>query len=820
MSAITRLTWSFVITLVVNTAMGGGLECAAGSADPAARTPATAGAVIGEEAARLDEQLDRLVEQLDQRRRELHIPGLAIAVVKDDEVILARGLGVADVATNKPVTPETLFAIGSATKPFTSTLIGMLVDEGTLAWDDAVTDYLPFFDLRVAGAAADAVLTFRDLLAHRTGFARMSVLFVGGAVSRHDVLRAAARAEPLVEFRRSFLYNNVMYLAAGVAAGNAAGSDWDSLVAERLLEPLGMSRSSIGIPNFGGDDELAGAYDWDEARAVFAAREPRDNRLIAPAGAIVSNVEDMARWVRFQLGRGRLEGKRLISEQQLGETWTPQIAVGGRGAYGLGWMLSEWNGQPVVAHGGNTRGYAAQVALLPESGVGFVLLANVTATPLQQLAMPMVWEAVLGSGAAPENAENTTSDPGVELLGDYVGAYLPTHRRAEFSVSERGGRLALTIPPNMRPFELRPPDQNGKRFFVATDQMAVSFERDDSGAVVVMRLYQGPQEYECVRAGVELPAEIDLGELDRYLGTYRSAASGRTVTAIIQNNRLAIDAPGTAIFELHPPDSEGKWVTRLDAGVAVSFGETPDGHVVSLFFQQPGAPDVEMTRIEGAEAVPTTARLLELRRGPERKEALDRLGVFRLSGKVSLPHAGIDGSVDWHVAGSDRMRRESDYGDFGVERLTLNGESAWQEAAGSPLTELHGKFLEQARRAHPAAIFGDWSDIYPSVRLLRAAMLDDRETWVVKLGGGDVPDATAWVDAETGDLVRLDGAVIDASSTLAIPMRVLYDDYRDVEGVRVPFRIVTSTEITGDVVIELESIEARLELDEALFSRR
>jgi len=816
MNGIVRLSCSLVMTLLFNAVSGSPVDCTAvvGAAEPPP----------------LEERLDALVDELDRRRQELHVPGLAIAVVRGDEVILARGLGFADLDKQVPVTPETLFAIGSSTKAFTATLVGTLVDEGKMGWDDPVIDHLPFFDLEVDSDDEDAVVTIRDLLAHRTGFARMSVLFVGGDVTRDEVLRAAATAEPWAGFRQAFLYNNVMYLAAGVAAGNAAGSDWDTLMAERLLAPLKMKRSRIGIRSLEGDERLASGYDWDAARQVFTLHEGRDNMVIAPAGAIVSDVLDMAHWVRFQLGRGEFEGRRLLSEQQLRETWTPQIAIGGPRSYGLGWMLGEWEGQRVVEHGGNTRGYAAQVALLPESDLGFVLLANVTATQLQQLSMPMVWEAVLGAERTPPAASTDRVEPGASSGGSaeapsiddqaaYVGTYLPTHRRAEFTISEENGVLALTIPPNLRPFELKPPDEDGRRSFVATDQMAVSFERDAAGAVILMKVHQGPQDYECVRVGVELPAEIDLAELNRYLGSYRSEASGRTVTAFIQNNRLAFNVPGSAIFELRSPTDEGRWVFRIDAGAAVSFNEADD-RIISVTFHQRGAPDVDLVRAEDGNPLPKLEEILDLRRTVERKAALDSLGVIRLSGTVRLPHNGIDGTVEWYAAGSDLLRRESDYGKFGTDRLTVSGGRAWLEGPGTPLKELHGKFLEQAQRAHPAALVGDWDDIYPSVRILRAAELDGRGVWIVELGGGATPDATAHVDAETGDILRLESAIIDPSSTLAIPVLMICEDYREVEGLRIPFRITTSTQITGEVVVEFDEVETHVDVDEGFFVRR
>lgn len=289
----------------------------------------------------LAHRLEELVRVLDSTRVAQHIPGLAIAVVKDDEVILVRGLGFSDLESKNPVTAETRFPIGSATKP-----------------------------------------TIRDLLAHRTRFAGMTRLFLPVDVTREDALRAAANAEPMVGFRRRFLYSNAMYVAAGAAAGNAASSSWETLVTRRLLEPLGMTDSHTSITPSMNDPRMAVGYLWDQDRERLTRQPLRRVEALAPAGAIVSTARDMAQWIRFQLGRGALNNRRLVSESVLHETWTGQIEIRDGLSYGLGWFLSEWQGQPVIAHGGNVRGFAAQVAALPESNLGFVLLMNVTTAPL------------------------------------------------------------------------------------------------------------------------------------------------------------------------------------------------------------------------------------------------------------------------------------------------------------------------------------------------------------------------------------------------------------------------------------------------------
>lgn len=151
----------------------------------------------------LEQRLDRLVERLEEQRQTLHIPGMAIAVVQNDKVVLARGFGMADLEHGTPVTPETIFGIGSSTKAFTSTLVGMLVDEGKMSWDDPVTDYLPYYTMAIDTDDPDAHVTMRDMMSHRTGFPRMGLLASNNDLLREEVLHAAAGAEPWAPFREA-----------------------------------------------------------------------------------------------------------------------------------------------------------------------------------------------------------------------------------------------------------------------------------------------------------------------------------------------------------------------------------------------------------------------------------------------------------------------------------------------------------------------------------------------------------------------------------------------------------------------------------------
>ena len=708
--------------------------------------------------------------------------------------------------TETPVTPETIFAIGSCTKAFTATAVGMLVDEGEMDWDDAITDYLPYFTMDIESEDETAEVTLRDLLSHRTGFVRMGLLFASGEVPREEILQAATLAEPWVGFNEKFYYSNVMFMAAGMAAAEVAATDWDTLIAERIFEPLGMESSSTSVTQAQTDPRLSLGYIWDEDLQEYEYKPMRNVDNIGPAGSINSNVLDMAQWVRLQLGRGEYEGQRLISEEQLAETWTSQIEITEGVDYGLGWMLQEWEGQPVVEHGGNVDGFSAQVALLPESDLGFVLLTNASVSSLPPMFINMVWEAVLGEW---EEADSAMYEP---YIGEYV-ANFPPFEDMEFTVLVQNNRLAVDVP-GQQVYELRDPDEEGKWYFVITDTIAVSFDRDDDGNVIVLKLHQAGFTFEILRKGAEIAAEIPLEELQKYLGSYYSEGLGVTVEVLIQNNRLAVDWPGEMVYELYPPDEEGIWVFRFYDGFTLRFNETEDGEVESMTYYQADA-EFLMPQVEGT-SLPTVEEIQALRQTDSRKAAWNEMGTYRIDGTFHSLQSGAEGTFSMYVSGIDQYRVDFDYGRYGYGREVLNGDQAWAESSFGPFDELRGKFLEQAKRGHPEALDGDWFDFYDSVQVLSSGNVGGQEVYVLELEGGDLYPVTIYVDTDTGDVLKSVSIAVQEGD-IAIPITTLYEDYREVNGVRMSFRAISSNEHSGQVIVQGETIETNLDIDDEFF---
>jgi CubicO group peptidase (beta-lactamase class C family) len=755
------------------------------------------------------DRLDRLRGWLDEQRIAAHIPGLAIAVVHDDAIVLAEGLGVADVDAGTPVSPETVFPIGSTTKAFTSTLTAMLVDDGTVGWDDPVVEFLPYFSLDVQSSDPRAEATLRDLLSHRTGFVRMNVLIGNADVTTEQILTTAAGAEPWAEFRGQFLYSNVMYTAAGAALAAATDTAWTDLVEERILEPLGMDRTMTSSSAALRDETLATGYAWDDDLQTLDAIDFHRTDNICPAGCLNSTVLDMAEWLRLQLGRGEIDGVRLVTEAQLDETWSPQIGIGGGISYGLGWMVGEWEGRRQLSHGGNIGGFSAQVAMLPEANLGFVMLTNISMSSLQDLVIPGVWDALLGD-------LDEDDDVRVDDLSPFVGEYVAEFaqfRNERFEVLVQDGHLAVDIP-RQQVFQLLSPDEDGKWRFAISDDIAVAFVRGPGDEVVVMELYQSGLRFELPRPGYLPDPEIPLDDLERYLGDYSSDRLDVTVTVLIRNNRLALDWPGEMVFEFNPPTDAGVWVSRVSEAFQLEFDQTADGAVEGLTYRQPGS---EATFDRIARAATPSIDVVRALRPTAADEALTLHSAFRLIGTVTVPQSGVVGAYTALVDGAERIRIEQDFGVLGRGATIVTADGGRIEGSFGPDDSLHGDELEQIRQGHPLALVADWSEFFDEATMLRATTLEDDSVFIVTLRRGELPPVTAYVDATNGDVVRTEGMILSGGAVM-IPVTTVYEDFRELAGMRIPFRVTSSNDQTGSAIIELETVEFDLDADSAWFA--
>jgi CubicO group peptidase (beta-lactamase class C family) len=343
-----------------------------------------------------------------QAVKDWNVPGLEVAVVKDDSTVFARGYGVRALGTHDSVNTHTLFALGSTTKAFTALSMALMVDAGKLGWDDPVAAHVPGFLLDEPYVTHE--LTIRDLLTHELGFPDPDYLWYGNDQTLAEMIRRLRYQPAKTSFRSSFAYNNVGYALAGWIAGRANGSSWKDLVRSRILKPLGMEETVLDGPELKGKTNVTRPHDFshDTLRALPASAQQLVDP-IAPAGSMYSNVLDVARWMRFLLDSGRVNGKRLVSDTAFAELMRPQVLVPSDefyptarltkpnfAAYGMAWFLEDYRGEKIVFHTGSIDGLVAIVGLIPARRLGVVVLANRDHAELRHALMYRVFDAYLG----------------------------------------------------------------------------------------------------------------------------------------------------------------------------------------------------------------------------------------------------------------------------------------------------------------------------------------------------------------------------------------------------------------------------------------
>jgi CubicO group peptidase (beta-lactamase class C family) len=318
------------------------------------------------------------------------VPGMAVAIVKDGKILVAKGYGVRKLGDPTAVDQFTMFGIGSNTKAFTTTALATLVDAGKLAWDDPVYQRLPGFVMYDPYVSHE--MTIRDLLTHRSGMGlgEGDLLFWPHTTySRADVIYRLRFMKPHSSFRSHYAYDNLLYMTAGQIIPAVTGTSWDDYVREHIFAPLGMQHSTTTNAGFKEGDDVAYPHSRVDGKLQVIPFEVLDNA--GPAGSINSCAADMAKWVQLQLNHGRFADRegRLFTEERQKEMWSPQTilpisdppaplrALRAHFAdYALGWGLRDYHGRKLIGHTGGVAGFVSRVMLVPEENLGVVVLTN------------------------------------------------------------------------------------------------------------------------------------------------------------------------------------------------------------------------------------------------------------------------------------------------------------------------------------------------------------------------------------------------------------------------------------------------------------
>ncbi|MBN6149058.1 serine hydrolase [Xanthomonas sp. AmX2] len=444
---------------------------------------AVAAAAQAQAAASLPPALQDLDARVERVRKQFDVPGVAIAIVKDGQVLLERGYGVRELGKPEPVDAQTPFAIASNTKAFTAAALSILADEGKLKLDDRVVEHLPWF--RMADPYVTGEMRLRDLLSHRSGLSLGAgdlLFWPATSYSNDEVVRRLARVPLKGGFRDRYAYDNILYAVAQKVIEQVSGQSYAEFVRQRIFVPVGMGGARINSDHLQPGDRPAmghARFDFRDLRPV----PPMSWSNNAAAGGIYASAHDLAKWMQVQLDGGRLPAdggheRRLFSEARQKEMWqvitpiaiaepsVPQLlpAKPNFAGYGEGWSLSDYRGHKLVWHTGGWPGMVSRLTLVPEQKLGVVVLTNqevgaaFNALTLQVLdaflgAPPTDWTAAYAAAIAKadQNAEEdwrkhvaargAASGPSLPLSG-YAGSYRDPWY-GDVAIAQHGKRLEL-----------------------------------------------------------------------------------------------------------------------------------------------------------------------------------------------------------------------------------------------------------------------------------------------------------------------------------------------------------------------------------------
>jgi CubicO group peptidase (beta-lactamase class C family) len=420
----------------------------------------------------------------EQARQDWQVPGMAIAIVQDDKVIFAKGFGVKKVGGDDKVDEHTIFQIGSTSKAFTAALVAMLIDGKQLAWQDRVVDRLDQFQMYDPWVTRE--FRVADLMAQHSGLpdhAGDAQAFMG--FDRAHIIHSLRYLKPATSFRSQYAYQNGLFLVAAALVEKYTGKSWEDTLKARIFEPLGMSATTAGLEGLQqaqnvtflhkktGDQVEAIPADWPDHNWVY---------IYGPAGGINSNALDMTKWLRLQLGRGKVNGAQLISEANLNFLQSPKTIIGTDPRkmmyYCEAWIYQPFRPSPIIWHNGGTSGNKTMVAFMPETGVGIVVLSNLITNLPEALAFqffdlyfhnpPKDWSKAglekMKQTQAKEKPPQRPASPAPPLpLERYAGTFSnPVY--GEVTVAPEQDKLFMVIGLNKKKVLLQPFDRDAFSF--------------------------------------------------------------------------------------------------------------------------------------------------------------------------------------------------------------------------------------------------------------------------------------------------------------------------------------------------------------------
>lgn len=531
----------------------------------------TSSIVAAQQQESVEARLKGFDSYMEQVMKDWNAPGIGIGIVMGDKLVFAKGYGFRDYGKKLPYTTTTTQPIASNSKLFTAVAVGLLVEDGKLRWDEPIKQFVP--SVRFYNDELDRSVTIRDMLSHRTGVTRHDSIWYKSTFTRRELWDRLRYLEPTAPIRTKFLYNNLMFTAAGQVIEELSGKTWEQFVQNRIFDPLGMSRSTLTI-----EDNIKGpepAVPYSERRdSTELYRQPYYTAevAIAPAGAINSNVQDLSRWVIALLNKGKVDGKQVIPEAVLRETMAPSLAMPNSALesrgwgenlnqyYGMGRWVSSYRGHLLALHGGDLPGFHSQISIMPNDNLGvIVLVIGDHVAPLYNGLTYDIYERLLGLSLTPwserlneirlKNKAAGTKARAVADVGrvpdtkpshpldDYIGEFehpaygVVTVARGEkgLSFDFHGIKMPLSHFHYDR-FDTPDDEQNGK--------FSLNFRTNPMGEIDSLDISLDEAAVTFTRRVP--PALSSDATLQTYAGTYISPSGGKTVLTFQPGKGLSI----------------------------------------------------------------------------------------------------------------------------------------------------------------------------------------------------------------------------------------------------------------------------------------
>jgi CubicO group peptidase (beta-lactamase class C family) len=527
------------------------------------------------------QRLEGFDAYMEKTLHDWNAPGIGVGIVVGDKLVFAKGYGYRDYGKKLPFTPKTLCPIGSNTKLFTAVGAGFLVNEGKLSWDDPIREKVP--TIQFYNDDLNRSVTLHDMLSHRTGITRHDTIWYLSPDSRKELFGKLKYMEPREPLRTLFLYNNMMYCATGYLIELLSGQSWESFIRDRILKPLEMTHTYYTIAEMTKQPDYGVGYtEKRDSFEIYHIPYYEDTPGIAPAGAIISSLEDMSHWLIALMNNGEYKGKQVLPADVLKKTLEPSIAMPNamgeaRGywelfnsAYGMARWTGSYRGHLLAYHGGDIDGFHAQVSYMPQEHIGvLVFVIGDHCASLYNTISYNVYERLLGMDQTPWSdrllairlkGKKAATEMRTTVGADKVPNTKPSHAIEDYAGEYEDpayGVMKITRTQNGLGFDyhtikLPLEHYHYDRFDTPDDERygawSVNFLTNPQGDVdkAVMSLDEGEVTF------VRRPETLSDQMLRQLAGTYETPSGAKFQVVLQDNGRLATVYPGQPTDELVP----------------------------------------------------------------------------------------------------------------------------------------------------------------------------------------------------------------------------------------------------------------------------